>query len=271
MAETTKDQKLVQYLGEAYGKEKELEAALHSHIQMTDRAAYRKRLQQHLGETKNHARLVERRISKLGGGGHLLQNLAARGSALAKAPMHARRGKSAEERMLKNAKTEYSEEAEEIATYTAIETLADTVGDSETARMARQIRRELLLVSAVQQAEEAVLAPAGPREADLVVPAHLAVHRLRVAATAEARRGRVPDGLEDAVEARLDLARAPLEEFLGGNPAVLGRVVDDPPGQAEARLEVEAEVMELALLRRRQAAVDGATFCQVRAVCETRP
>jgi ferritin-like metal-binding protein YciE len=142
MAETTKDQKLVQYLGEAYGKEKELEAALHSHIEMTDRTAYRKRLKQHLHETKNHARLVERRISKLGGGGHLLHNLAARGSAFAKAPMHARRGKSAEERMLKNAKTEYSEEAEEIATYTAIETLADTVGDSETAKMARQIRRE---------------------------------------------------------------------------------------------------------------------------------
>jgi ferritin-like metal-binding protein YciE len=109
---------------------------------MTDRAAYRKRLQRHLGETKNHARQVERRIAKLGGGGHLLQNLAARGTAIAKSPMHALRGKSDEEKMLKNAKSEYSEEAEEIATYTAIETLAETVGDSETARMARQIRRD---------------------------------------------------------------------------------------------------------------------------------
>jgi ferritin-like metal-binding protein YciE len=142
MTESVRDQKLVQYLGEAYGKEKELEAALQSHIQMTDRPAYRKRLQQHLGETKNHARLVERRISRLGGGGHFLQNLSARGIAMAKSPMHALRGKSDEEKLLKNAKTEYSQEAEEIATYTAIETLADTVGDRETERMARDIRRD---------------------------------------------------------------------------------------------------------------------------------
>jgi ferritin-like metal-binding protein YciE len=43
---------------------------------------------------------------------------------------------------LKNAKTEYSEEHEEIAQYTAIETLATEVGDDETAKLARQIRRE---------------------------------------------------------------------------------------------------------------------------------
>jgi rubrerythrin len=44
--------------------------------------------------------------------------------------------------MLKNAKTEYSEEHEEIATYTAIETLAEAVGDKETAKLARGIKRE---------------------------------------------------------------------------------------------------------------------------------
>jgi ferritin-like metal-binding protein YciE len=142
MSEGTRDQKLVQYLSEAYGKEKELEAALQSHIQMTDRAPYRKRLQQHLRETKNHSQLVERRIKKLGGGGQLVQEVAARGMAMAKSPIHALRGKSDEEKLLKNAKTEYSDEAEEIATYTAIQTLAETVGDAETAKLARQIRRE---------------------------------------------------------------------------------------------------------------------------------
>ena len=62
-----RDTKLVQYLGEAYGKEKELETALEAHIAMTSRAPYKKRLQQHLKETKSHAREVERRIKKLGG------------------------------------------------------------------------------------------------------------------------------------------------------------------------------------------------------------
>ena len=44
--------------------------------------------------------------------------------------------------MLKNAKTEYWNEHEEIATYTAIETLAESVGDADTAKLARAIRRD---------------------------------------------------------------------------------------------------------------------------------
>ena len=44
--------------------------------------------------------------------------------------------------MLKNAKTEYFNEHEEIATYSAIETLAEAVGDKETAKLARDIRRD---------------------------------------------------------------------------------------------------------------------------------
>lgn len=44
--------------------------------------------------------------------------------------------------MLKNAKTEYFNEHEEIATYLAIETLAERVGDRDTAKLAKGIRRE---------------------------------------------------------------------------------------------------------------------------------
>ena len=40
-----RDTKLVQYLNEAYGKEKQLETALESQIAMTTRAPYKKRLQ----------------------------------------------------------------------------------------------------------------------------------------------------------------------------------------------------------------------------------
>jgi ferritin-like metal-binding protein YciE len=109
---------------------------------MTERAAYKKRLRQHLKETKQHGRAVERRLKRLGGGGESLIQVAGRAIAGAKGPLHAVRGTGTEERELKNAKTEYSEEAEEIATYTAIETLAEEVGDKETAKVARQIRRE---------------------------------------------------------------------------------------------------------------------------------
>jgi ferritin-like metal-binding protein YciE len=140
-----RDTKVVQYLNEALAKEKELETALTMHIGMTTRAPYKKRLQEHLRETKGHARALERRIKQLGGAGAAataVSTVASRALAAAKAPLHALRGSGEQEKMLKNAKTQYSEEHEEIATYTAIETLADAVGDGETAKLARAIRRE---------------------------------------------------------------------------------------------------------------------------------
>jgi ferritin-like metal-binding protein YciE len=140
-----RDAKLVQYLNEALAKEKELETALSAHIGMTTRAPYKKRLQEHLRETKAHARGVERRIKQLGGSGATataVTTVASRALAAAKGPVHAIRGTGEQEKMLKNARTEYSEEHEEIATYTAIETLAEAVGDADTAKLARAIRRE---------------------------------------------------------------------------------------------------------------------------------
>jgi ferritin-like metal-binding protein YciE len=137
-----RDAKLVQYLSEAYGKERELETALQAHIAMTAKGPYKKRLQQHLKETKAHAREVERRIKKLGGGGQALQSAVGKLQAAAKGPLHAIRGDGEFEKMLKNAKTEYFNEHEEIATYLAIETLAERVRDSETAKLAKAIRRE---------------------------------------------------------------------------------------------------------------------------------
>src|SRR4051812_24459847 len=110
---------------------------------MTTRAPYKKRLQEHLRETKRHAREVAKRIRQLGGkagadlpgpealseAANVAQEIANRGAALVKGQGHLIRGTGEAEKMLKNAKTEYFNEFEEIATYTAIETLATTVGD----------------------------------------------------------------------------------------------------------------------------------------------
>jgi ferritin-like metal-binding protein YciE len=152
-----KDLKLIQYLNEAYGKEKQLETALTAHIQMTTRAPYKKRLQQHLQETKRHAREVERRIKKLGGTADQVNvpgpdavteaatgalELARRGVAALQGPVHVLRGTGEQEKLLKNAKTEFQDEAEEIATYLSIEHLATVVGDRETAQLAKRIRRD---------------------------------------------------------------------------------------------------------------------------------
>jgi ferritin-like metal-binding protein YciE len=137
-----RDTKLVQYLSEAYGKERELETTLEAHIAMTTKVPYAKRLKQHLRETKAHAKGLERRIKKLGGGGQVKQTTVGKVMAAAKGPLHMIRGSGEQEKMLKNAKTEYFNEHEEIATYLAIETLAERVGDRETAKLAKGIRRE---------------------------------------------------------------------------------------------------------------------------------
>src|SRR6185436_4681873 len=151
-----RDTKLIQYLNEAYGKEKELETALQAHIAMTTKAPYKKRLQEHLKETKGHAREVQRRIKQLGGKAEAgpisapvvgdaatgLTSVANKAVAAAQGPLHALRGTGEAERMLKNARTEFHNEFAEIGFYAGIESFADSVGDKDTAKLARGIRRE---------------------------------------------------------------------------------------------------------------------------------
>jgi ferritin-like metal-binding protein YciE len=153
-----RDAKLIQYLNEAYGKEKELETSLQAHTKMAgSRATYKKRLQDHLKETKAHAKALERRIKQLGGkavaadvpGPEIASEAASRVTAAAtkalaaaKGPVHALRGTGEAEKLLKNAKTELWNEHEEIANYLAIETLAQVVGDNETEKLAREHRRQ---------------------------------------------------------------------------------------------------------------------------------
>ena len=153
-----RDAKLIQYLNEAYGKEMELETSLQAHIAMTTKAPYKKRLQEHLKETRGHGREVKRRIKELGGKAESgpvssgpdavvgavtsVTSVASKAVAAAQGPLHALRGTGEAEKMLKNARTEYHNEFEEIGFYAGIEALAESVGDKETAKLARGIRRE---------------------------------------------------------------------------------------------------------------------------------
>lgn len=190
-----RDAKLIQYLSEAYGNEKRLETALAAHIDVTQRAPYKRRLRDHLTETKRHARELERRIKQLGGraeeadvpGPSGLVDIAGavvsgmhKATALAQGPLHALRGTGVAERQLKNAKTEYAEAAQEIGTYAAIQTFAEKVGDRDTAALARAILREEQRMAAFLEKEIARLANA---VATAEVPA-----RLRNGATTRRRR-----------------------------------------------------------------------------------
>ena len=156
MSEQTKrDAKLVQYLNDAYATERRLEVALETHIDGTTRADYLKQLKQHLKETKSHATEVERRIRQLGGqaeivrgpealgrGAEAAQSAVQRATAAVKKPLEAVMGTGEQERMLKNARTEFEDEAKEIANYRLIDAMATAVGDNDTAKLARKILRE---------------------------------------------------------------------------------------------------------------------------------
>ncbi len=149
-----RDAKLAQWLGEAYTKEAELEADLKAHVALTEKQAYKKRLRQHLTETRDHKRRVASRIKKLGGTPTTAPNVPAVPSTVGEAAgkaMAAVKGQVGTARALiteqaethlRNAQEELREEHVEIAIYTRIETLATEVGDKETAQLARSIRRD---------------------------------------------------------------------------------------------------------------------------------
>lgn len=155
MAElNARDAKLVQFLNEAHAKEAELEADLTAHISLTQKAPYKKRLQQHLKETKDHKRRVAQRIKQLGGQAtsgvrapgvpDAVGELAGKGLAAVKGQVGIARAALTEqaETHLRNAREELREEYVEIGTYATIEALANEVGDKDTAKLAREIRRE---------------------------------------------------------------------------------------------------------------------------------
>lgn len=149
-----RDAKLVKWLGEAHTKESELEMALGGHIGLTEKASYKKRLQQHLKETREHKRGVARRIKQLGGKPPAGPSIPAAPKVVGAAAGKAKavvKGQAAAARALvtqqpdthvRNAEEELREEQVEIALYLRIETLATEVGDSETAKLAKSIRRE---------------------------------------------------------------------------------------------------------------------------------
>jgi ferritin-like metal-binding protein YciE len=140
-------QKIVQYLNEAHGMEEALVRVLQSQIAITPRGGHRNGLESHLLETRSHAERVQKRLRQLGDGSNpltlgigLLQSVLGQTLALGKAPLDLVRGTGGEEKILKDAKDAYATEALEIATYTAIERLARSVGDMDTATLAASIR-----------------------------------------------------------------------------------------------------------------------------------
>jgi ferritin-like metal-binding protein YciE len=142
------EHKIVQYLEEAHATEVSLIRVLQSQIAMTPRGSTRTAIEEHLGETRGHAERVRARIDALGARTRgtpvqawlgLTEAVLGQALALGKTPLDLVRGASGEEKVLKNAKDDCATEALEIATYTAIQRLAEQHRDDETAHLAAEI------------------------------------------------------------------------------------------------------------------------------------
>ena len=103
----SEQQKVVQYLNEAHAMEQALTRVLQSQIAMTPRGSYRTGLETHLGETRDHAKRVGRRLEALGQGGNPLmavvgavETAVGQALALGKTPFDLLRGSGGEEKVL---------------------------------------------------------------------------------------------------------------------------------------------------------------------------
>jgi ferritin-like metal-binding protein YciE len=141
------DQKITHELTVIHAIELALVQTLTAHIAITPRGPYRAILERHLDETRSQARRIEERLRQLGATRNPVQvavgtlyTAAGQVLALGKAPVDLLRGTSAEEKLVKNCRDEIASEALEIASYDALEALAEAVGDEKTAVLAREHR-----------------------------------------------------------------------------------------------------------------------------------
>jgi len=141
--------KLLQDLEELHALETRLVSTLSAHIAMTPRSEYRDLLERHRYETRIQVQRIEQRFAELGRSSSLLQVVSGtaraaigQGLSLVLAPLSLLRGTGGEEKLLENAKDEAACEALEIATYDALEAVAEAVGDPRTAVLAREHRAQ---------------------------------------------------------------------------------------------------------------------------------
>lgn len=143
------EQKIIQLLLEAHANELMLVHTLTAHIAMTPHGDYRDGLELHLRETREHAERIQAHLAKrehargivqLGYG--LATGVVGQMIAMTKFPVDLVRGMNGEEKLLRNARDEAANEAIEIAMYLALEEVASVAGDTETATLARSIRRD---------------------------------------------------------------------------------------------------------------------------------
>jgi ferritin-like metal-binding protein YciE len=126
----------VAWLNDAYGMENALVQVLENHAKdAQDHPQMQAKIQEHLDKTRQHAELVKGCIERRGGSTSAVKT----GMANLVGVMQGLSTGMAEDELVKNGIADYAAENFEIASYRALLTAAQVLGDEQTAQVCQQI------------------------------------------------------------------------------------------------------------------------------------
>jgi ferritin-like metal-binding protein YciE len=141
------DDLIIDQLRRAQATEQASLSLIGGHLHNAPPGAYRTAARRHLDETRRHAHQVGERLTNLGATrdpiGALLtlgEAIVGRLAGVALAPLNLLAPRSEPDAVLRNVQDEIAAEAGEVATYEALERLANAAGDTATAALARAVR-----------------------------------------------------------------------------------------------------------------------------------
>jgi ferritin-like metal-binding protein YciE len=132
------EDKLVQYIDEAYAMEQHVLRLLDSMIATTDDPQMKRSLERHRKQTEKQAERLESRLTARRASPSRVKQAGGMIGALTKAMVDLGRGDKA----ARNARDGFATEHMEIASYELLERVAKLAGDKETVAVARQNREE---------------------------------------------------------------------------------------------------------------------------------
>ena len=138
VAQNQLTEKLGDYVEDAHAMESNVLQMLNSMIATTDDTTIRRELEQHKKQTERHQERLRERLEKMGRDTSLRKETQTLVGALMKGVADQVRG----DKPGKNARDGFVTEHMEIAAYELLERLAERAGDNQTAKVARQNKRD---------------------------------------------------------------------------------------------------------------------------------
>ncbi len=130
---------LLDWLRDAHAMEQQAETMLKATTsRLENYPTLKARLESHIDETREQARLIKSCIDRRGSGTSAVKDMAAKATATAQGLS----GMFVSDEVVKGAMASYTFEHMEIASYRCLIAAADAVGDAETSRICQQILKQ---------------------------------------------------------------------------------------------------------------------------------